>query len=373
MKNFKKIFFTMFIAFISIMTVNAKERILTCEYYKTADEAPQASVLCEVFDDYSHQCYMSVGSLSATKDSNEEKIQNWGAAVGLTWQAEKYVKDKNMCPNYLVLKMNSGFNGYEIHAAENYESALELVSYLNGERYLASLSNMNIIYVKKQNAIKEIISYIEGIKILKDTYSSNNCTNLRTTEKCQNIIFQFEAEVLNWNSSINNYINLGYFTEEDNVIQNYRNSVKEVEDFFKEKEIENENKEDENNSSNSNNENENNSSSNTKIDVGNFCNESRILKAFRFIGYLFFVVKILVPILLIIFGTIDFSKAVIASNNDEIQKSTKALVTRILAGIFIFFIPTIVNFAFSLVRNADTSYGNCRVCLFEPLKCEINE
>lgn len=102
------------------------------------------------------------------------------------------------------------------------------------------------------------------------------------------------------------------------------------------------------------------------------CTEAGILKSFRFIGYLLFVVKIVIPILLIIMGSLDFGKAVVASNQDAVKKAATSFATRIVAGVAIFLLPTIVSFAFSMLPSEEVSYENCTTCLFHPSECEIN-
>ena len=53
--------------------------------------------------------------------------------------------------------------------------------------------------------------------------------------------------------------------------------------------------------------------------------------------------KIIVPILVIILGTLDLAKAVVASKEDEMKKAQKTFIKRIMIGIIIFFVPTIMN------------------------------
>ena len=53
--------------------------------------------------------------------------------------------------------------------------------------------------------------------------------------------------------------------------------------------------------------------------------------------------KIIVPIIVIGFGTLDLAKAVTASKEDDMKKAQKTFVKRILIGVSIFFVPTIMN------------------------------
>lgn len=107
------------------------------------------------------------------------------------------------------------------------------------------------------------------------------------------------------------------------------------------------------------------------INLEEMCNMGGVKNTLRFLGYLLLIVKILVPILLIVFGVIDFSKATVSSDSDSVPKATKTLVIRIIAGLAIFLIPTIVNLVFKgLLNGGASNFNDCRVCIFEPNKCD---
>lgn len=95
------------------------------------------------------------------------------------------------------------------------------------------------------------------------------------------------------------------------------------------------------------------------------CQQDGVKKALKFIGILLVVAKILVPIILIVFGVMDYSKAMIASDADAISKATKSLIFRVVAGVIIFVLPTIVNFIFSTVVKNKANFNQCRACIFE--------
>ena len=66
----------------------------------------------------------------------------------------------------------------------------------------------------------------------------------------------------------------------------------------------------------------------------------------------------------------DFGKAVIANKDDEIKKSAKSLVMRAIAGVIIFFVPTLLNFVVELIGGEDNVYNGdfatCTHCMLEP-------
>ena len=61
------------------------------------------------------------------------------------------------------------------------------------------------------------------------------------------------------------------------------------------------------------------------------------------------IVCVAVPIIMILMGTIDLFKAVTAGKDDDIKKKQKALITRIIAGVLVFLVPTIVSVLMNLI------------------------
>ena len=72
---------------------------------------------------------------------------------------------------------------------------------------------------------------------------------------------------------------------------------------------------------------------------------------------LFDVIKIVVPIILIIYGAIDLTRAVMASDDKEIKAATSKLIKRAVAAVAVFFIVTLVTVLLSLVSKATTTNG----------------
>ncbi len=101
------------------------------------------------------------------------------------------------------------------------------------------------------------------------------------------------------------------------------------------------------------------------------CN--RLKSPLKFIGYILLIVKIVIPLLLIIFGVIDLFKAVTGGKDGEITKSLKTFIFRLIAGVAIFFIPTIISFIFSLVDGFDSvesEFNICQKCILNVSQCK---
>lgn len=88
----------------------------------------------------------------------------------------------------------------------------------------------------------------------------------------------------------------------------------------------------------------------------------------QFVGYGLFALKILIPLIIIIFGIIDFAKAMTSRDDDGIKKSSLAVARRLIAGVIIFFLPTVINVIFDIISNVANLEGidACRVCLLTP-------
>lgn len=74
-------------------------------------------------------------------------------------------------------------------------------------------------------------------------------------------------------------------------------------------------------------------------------------------------IKIVVPILLIIWGMLDLGKAVMAQKDDEIKKGQQTFVKRIVAAAIVFFIVTIVTLVIGLVAGDGTENAGIMNCI----------
>lgn len=78
-----------------------------------------------------------------------------------------------------------------------------------------------------------------------------------------------------------------------------------------------------------------------------------------FIHNIVVVIKVAVPIILVIFGMLDFAKGVMAGKEDEIKKGQQFFIKRIIAAVFVFLVITIVQLVMGVVSSDDNSFWNC--------------
>lgn len=83
-----------------------------------------------------------------------------------------------------------------------------------------------------------------------------------------------------------------------------------------------------------------------------------LVQVIGLVRFILNIICIAVPIIMILMGTIDLFKAVTAGKDDDIKKKQKALITRIIAGVLVFLVPTIVTLIMSLLGAG----GNWKTC-----------
>lgn len=99
----------------------------------------------------------------------------------------------------------------------------------------------------------------------------------------------------------------------------------------------------------------------TGLDTGKVCGE--LSPFLTLVGYVVTIIKIVIPLLLIIFGMLDVGKSVVASKPDEVNKSLKSFAMRCIAAILIFFIPSIVGVLLDAVyQTGETDASGWRCC-----------
>lgn len=88
-----------------------------------------------------------------------------------------------------------------------------------------------------------------------------------------------------------------------------------------------------------------------------------LLPLVRVIVALIKIFMIIIPIGLIVFGTIDLGKAVIASDEKEVKAAQGRLIKRFIYAALIFFIPMLVGVIMNVVsaggEGDTTSWNSC--------------
>lgn len=104
----------------------------------------------------------------------------------------------------------------------------------------------------------------------------------------------------------------------------------------------------------------------------NFCQYPGTRRTFKIIGLAINIAKVIAPLILIITGIIALSKTIISGKDEDFRASLTLLVRKAIAGIAIFLLPGIIDFAFDyLVGYDDSSFTACTKCMLSPNSCQI--
>ena len=103
-----------------------------------------------------------------------------------------------------------------------------------------------------------------------------------------------------------------------------------------------------------------------------FCDYAGTRRTLKIIGIIINIAKILVPLLIIITQMISMTKIVINGKDDDLKENFKVLVKKIIAGLVIFFLPTIIDYAVDNLAGYDCAgFAQCSNCLLDTNHCSI--
>jgi len=85
------------------------------------------------------------------------------------------------------------------------------------------------------------------------------------------------------------------------------------------------------------------------------CTSEAGYRLFGLTGYVLNAIQIAIPIILILMGTIDLVKALVAQKDDDMKKAQSILIKRAIYAIVIFFVPMVIKFVMSMVGNSSNN------------------
>ncbi len=85
--------------------------------------------------------------------------------------------------------------------------------------------------------------------------------------------------------------------------------------------------------------------------ISSVCTNPDAMTILRFVNTLLTIAKLILPLVIIVVSSIDFGKSVIGLKYEEMKKYATKFMYRLIAGIIVFFIPTIVTVLFRFVDD----------------------
>ncbi len=93
--------------------------------------------------------------------------------------------------------------------------------------------------------------------------------------------------------------------------------------------------------------------------LANECSDKNLMNVLALIKQVVKYLQILIPIALILMGTIDMGRAVIAGDEKKIKEAQKPFVKRLIAAVIVFLIPFIVSLVINLVASNGNTWATC--------------
>ncbi len=104
----------------------------------------------------------------------------------------------------------------------------------------------------------------------------------------------------------------------------------------------------------------------------NFCEDT--VNTWKLIGTAMYVIKIVVPLLVIITGIIPVFGVITKGSADEIPIAVKSVLSKMLAAILVFLVPVIIPTVIDMLVDTETSaeIRVCEICFKDPFGGECN-
>ena len=87
------------------------------------------------------------------------------------------------------------------------------------------------------------------------------------------------------------------------------------------------------------------------------CSNTTLLQVIHIVRTVINILQIAVPVALILWGTLDIGKAVIAGDEKKMKEAQKPFIKRIVYAVIAFLVPFIVSIVMGYVGN--TEWKNC--------------
>ncbi len=352
---------------------------LECKYQREGVKDYWESSATVTIDENKWKAKVVITSFDHKAINNKESVLNWDDVVD-------YVRDNGKCPNYAVITYYSGeVNGAKFHLATERSEAEDIYNQLSEikhsvygrsdialyEGFDPSSNDNDYYYEKLADLQEDLEKYFDDLSIERclNTYKEKSKKDALNTCKQS-----FNDSYSGYKKAVDRWINDGVIDASDDRVTDfldlYDSYEEDAEEYLNDIEEELENL-------------SGGSEGpiiigggDTDINIGNICRTPNVARTLKFLGLLISLVKIVVPLLIIILGSVDFAKAMIAGKSDEIPKRIPVLAKRFIVGVIIFLIPSIIDFLFGVIDSySDTMkrYENCWTCLFDPDDCEVND
>lgn len=100
----------------------------------------------------------------------------------------------------------------------------------------------------------------------------------------------------------------------------------------------------------------------------NFCKD--FSKTLQLVSVFLLIIRLCVPIFIIIVGSMDIYKTVTSGKSDDLKKNLLTFGKRLIIGLIVFFIPTIIKLVVNSFGEDNADYQICINCIDNPGNCK---
>ncbi len=367
----KRHIFLIFICLIVVGRVHAATELATCNYQ--SDDG-QTKAYLKIYDSGNVTCKAWISMVNGQSMNNSENCQGWTSEVSNT-----YVLSQK-CPYFVVVKYAGGINGASVFVSNNQNDAESKID--SNSHLLNSIENSyaNAISSKKDNC--EEYDYKDCVGVT----DKNNNTCVKNTETQSCVKKMKCSEMTTKDSCITGRVAYTYgpckWDEDENKC--VKNDIFLCEDYITKSQCKS--KDEEGNScvwksgkcqrvtvdDSDDNEPVSPAKYNPEDDLSKeqlenafaLCKKKSYRTTLKIVGWFISIVRIIVPVLIIVFGLKDLYTAVTGSKEDGLKKAIRSLIVRFGAGVLIFLLPGIVQYVINMVSTwGDEGYqGNFSCC-----------
>ena len=280
--------------------------------------------------------------------NNGEKIQNW-SDISSTYSST------GECPSYvMVTKTVTGYNVYLSYDQESLQKIADSKKISIGSENAIMTTSTD--YNKKQsntnnNYYKNVEDKTAAISDAANNFDMKSCIdNSKTITRIRECRIKYENSLNLLNSAeseIRSLIKSGYISEDDQRVKSFFDAIESAKKKWDsvEKQIEAEQKKiDDEMGLTDPNETETTKSSSWNSNDGN---------TNKFLKKIWNMLKIIIPMLVIIFSIADFLKVLFISDEKNYKEAYTRLLTRIGVGIILFVLPAILSLLLNLAGLQD--------------------
>lgn len=374
--------------FVSIGIVSAKSVASTCNYNNNDNSmASKGAVTITIYDDGSSSAVITYAN--GKQVDNKENVSNWNSIKG-TYQSKKE------CPYYVIMNYG-GIGGASVSA---YYDKNEAISNQGKGTMLGSstLGETSEGQDAKNSAIADIKSWANTCNSVASTnFNPKSCENDdKITTRFSDCVNNAKGQLTTINNHIsqaNGYISKSYISESDSNYKSFKSvcesATKNLNEYLKALQYINNKEYNEIMGTNIESSVTDKDVSNNKyvrdyygstpsdMDTGflQICdpNENpQIVASTRLVGIAITIVKIIVPIIMIIMGSIDMAQAVVSKDQSALQKQLIVLGRRLAIGALVFFAPSVILGLFHMIDgidSVDSKFSTCMDCILGSDSC----